>query len=333
MNTSPAAGAPAVPVDPLSLALCQALEHLGASVTLKDAGTGQYLFASASAPALLGWSRTEAVGCTDVDLLDGATAATLRAADSQAQASGAPVRTEHQLAVGGQRIVLQAQRTVLPPSEGSGPRLLCVWTSTETARRKDEQLKTALAQLESQQAAFDELRREFNDHQVRDPATGLYQRPHFEEQVRREVDLSVREQREFALVIMAADGIDALAQAQGPAAADLVCETLGRLLRAKTRVMDAPCRLDAQRFAVLLSGVGLATAHSRMEGLRRQCTTHIVAYQGQELHFSVSMGIASFPHTASTLEDIEHAAETALAEAVRKGGNRVALAAIRFEPR
>ena len=33
--------------------------------------------------------------------------------------------------------------------------------------------------------------------------------------------------------------------------------------------MDASCRYDDNRFAVLLSGVGLATAHARMEGLRR----------------------------------------------------------------
>ena len=46
------------------------------------------------------------------------------------------------------------------------------------------------------------------------------------------------------------------------------------------------------------TGVGLATAHSRMEGLRRQCATQIVMLDGEELGFSVAMGVASFPHTA-----------------------------------
>ena len=43
------------------------------------------------------------------------------------------------------------------------------------------------------------------------------------------------------------------------------------------------------------------------------------------------MGVASFPHTASTLEGLMEASEAALAEARRRGGNRVALASIRFD--
>ena len=83
--------------------------------------------------------------------------------------------------------------------------------------------------------------------------------------------------------------------------------------------------------SVLLSGVGLATAHSRMEGLRRQCATQIVVQDGQELGFTVSMGVASFPHTARSQDDLLAACDAALAEAQRRGGNVVTLASIRFE--
>ena len=107
---------------------------------------------------------------------------------------------------------------------------------------------------------------------------------------------------------------------------------MGRLLRGNTRAMDASCRLDERLFGVLLSGVGLATAHSRMEGLRRQCATQIVVLDGQELGFSVSMGVASFPHTAASQQELLDACEGALAEARRRGGNHLTLASIRFEP-
>jgi diguanylate cyclase (GGDEF)-like protein len=95
--------------------------------------------------------------------------------------------------------------------------------------------------------------------------------------------------------------------------------------------MDASCRLEEDLFAVLLSGVGLATAHARMEGLRRQCATQIVMLNGRDLGFTVSMGVASFPHTAHTQEELLQAADAALAEARRRGGNHVTLASIRFE--
>ena len=47
--------------------------------------------------------------------------------------------------------------------------------------------------------------------------------------------------------------------------------------------------------------------------------------------FSVSMGVASFPHTAHSQEELLAACGSALAEAQRRGGNHVTLAAIRFD--
>jgi diguanylate cyclase (GGDEF)-like protein len=149
--------------------------------------------------------------------------------------------------------------------------------------------------------------------------------------LRREVDLSLREHREFAIVFMEIDPAPEKVRALGETGAQRVLEALGRLLRSGTRAMDASCRYDERRFAVLLSGVGLATAHSRMEGLRRKCATQIVVHDAQELGFTVAMGVASFPHTASTQEALVEACEAALAEAQRRGGNHVTLAAIRFE--
>jgi diguanylate cyclase (GGDEF)-like protein len=119
--------------------------------------------------------------------------------------------------------------------------------------------------------------------------------------------------------------------ALGAAGGRVVLEAMGRLLRGGTRAMDASCRYEERRFAVLLSGVGLATAHSRMEGLRRKCATQIVVHEGQELGFTVAVGVASFPHTASSQECLIAACDAALREAQRRGGNQVTLAAITFD--
>lgn len=325
--------APAIrATEPLTDALWAALETTGAALTLKDSATGSYLRTSETAARLLGWpDAVSPVGRTDADLLDPTTAMALRAADNQAVAQGGIVRTEHQLPVQGQRHDLLAMRQVVPAAGAQPARLLCVWTDPSEARRKDAQMQAALEQLEAQQQSYLKLRRDLEDQRVRDAVTGLYHRAHFEDQARRELDLSMREQREFAIVSIAVDDIEAWNP--DPAARDSALESIGRLLRSNTRTMDAPCRLDHGRFLVLLSGVGLATAHSRMEGLRRQCEAHIVAVQGEERHFTLSMGVASFPHTAPTLEQMMEAADQALDDARAKGGNRVALATIRFAPK
>lgn len=308
------------------------LEHEGLMLSVKDAVTGRYLHINGPMGRWLGVEPDRVVDHTDSDLFaDAQLAGTLRAAEQTALAQPGLLSSEHRFEWRGARHEFHVLRAVV--ADDTGRRLLCsVWTDTVPERRKEQQLRTALQQLEEQQRANEQLRRELQDSTLRDSATGLYTRAHFEDQLRREVDLSNREHREFAMVLIALDEPTERVRAMGPAAPARVLEAIGRLLRGNTRAMDASCRLDEQRFAVLLSGVGLATAHSRMEGLRRQCATQIVVLEGQELGFTVSMGVASFPHTAHSQDELMAACEAALREAQRRGGNHVTLASIRFDP-
>jgi diguanylate cyclase (GGDEF)-like protein len=191
-------------------------------------------------------------------------------------------------------------------------------------------LQRALQQLEQQQKALEQIRRELQQGSGRDEVSGLYLQAQFDDQLLREIDLSTREHREFALVIIALDPAPAAVQALGEEANQRLLEGMGRMLRANTRAMDAACRVGHSRFAVLLSGVGLATAHARMEQLRRQCMAQIIVLNGQDMGLSLSMGVSSFPHTASKHEELWSASEAAVHEAQRRGGNQVVLASIPF---
>jgi diguanylate cyclase (GGDEF)-like protein len=296
------------------------------ALAVKDATRGTWLYAD---PRMAGWLQRAPEtlsGRSDGELFGGEAASALRAADAAAASQAGPYTTEHKLELAGTRFEFSVLRQRLGGPDGE-PLLALVWRDLGPQRRREAQLRKAIDQLEEQQLANEQLRRELHGQSPRDDATGLYNRAHFEDQLRREVDLSTREHREFALV-----GIEVDAPTDDAAALARMHETLGRLLRGNTRAMDASCRIGEQRFAVLLSGVGLATAHSRMEGLRRQCATQIVAHGGRELGFTVSMGVASFPHTAHSQDELNAACEAALADARERGGNRVALASIRFEP-
>lgn len=312
--------------------LLSLVEHLEAPFAVKETGTGKYVHVNMRMAALYGRSPEQLLGHTDADLLGSELSAALRTADQTALAQPSSYTTDHRIERERQRRDFSVTRVALPTSDGGPARhMCCVWIETTHANLREAQLAKALQQLEQQQVASESLRRETQDQSLRDNVTGLYQRVHFDDQLRREVDLSSREHREFALVSIALDALPDQARSHGEAARTRVLEALGRLLRGNTRAMDASCRLDEDHFAILLSGVGLATAHSRMEGLRRQCATQIVVLDGRDLGFTVSMGVASFPHTAHTQEDLMRAADSALAEAQRRGGNHVTLASIRFE--
>lgn len=313
----------------LAQALLVHSQQQGMALGIKSADDGRYLLANAALGALFGVDANSLLGRTDADVLDAATAALLRAADQTALAQGSTLTSDHRLELRGERRELRALRT--GAQQGERRLLCCLWQDLAPQRQKDAQLRVALDQIEQQQKANDALRRELAEQGLRDHASGLNSRAHFDDQMRRELDLSMREHREFALVYMVLDPFSAPVAALGTRAHERICEAMGRLLRGNTRAMDASCRLDDRHFAVLLSGVGLATAHSRMEGLRRQCATQIVMLDGQELGFTVAMGVASFPHTAHGHDELIAACTAALAEARRRGGNTVALATIRFE--
>ncbi len=306
------------------------LQQRQLAVALQQWPSGRYVVASEALAALLGLPVQAIVGRQDSDLFDATAAGALRAAVTTALAQGEPLLSEHRLEVQGQRRDLAVLR-LAGAADAHGQRWLCsLWADQAAEQQREAQQRAALLQIEQLQQANEQLRRQLSDQALRDPASGLYRRAHFDDQLRREVDLSTREHREFAIVMIELDTLGDAVQALGEAGRQAVLEAMGRLLRGGTRAMDASCRYDHDRFAVLLSGVGLATAHARMEGLRRKCAAQVVVHEGQELGFTVSMGVASFPHTSSTQDTLLATCEAALAEARRRGGNHVTLAAIPF---
>lgn len=325
------AGLPAELARALAPLLPVLLRRNNDALAVKDAQTGVYLYVDAPMAAWLGRQAADILGRTDADLLEGGLASQLRSAEQAARAQDGALVNEHRFEWHGERREFSVMRQCLVDDEGR-MLLAAVWHDLAPERRREAQRVAAIEQLEQQQRDNEKLRGEMREHGLRDHRTGLYSRAQFEDQLRREVDLSTREHREFALVSIAIDPLPPETDALGDAVNERIRETLGRLLRGNTRAMDASCQDTGGRFAVLLSGVGLATAHSRMEGLRRQCATQIVAHQGHDIGFTVSMGVASFPHTADTRDALCLACDKALDEARRRGGNHVTLAGIRFEP-
>ena len=326
---SPLADAEVRPL--LAAFLSNVLQRQGELLAVKDLHSGRYVHANEAMAAFLQRPLAEVLGRGDADLFEPTLATAVRAAEQTTLAQGQALTSEHSFDIAGARREFSVLRWA-SPADPQGRRFLCsVWTDLAPERQREVQLRAALEQIEQQQRANELLKRELSDQALRDPASGLYRRAHFEDQLRREVDLSTREHREFAIVFIELDALGPKVLALGADGEYRVLEAVGRLLRSGTRAMDASCRYDERRFAVLLSGVGLATAHARMEGLRRKCATQIVVHEGQELGFTVAMGVASFPHTAHTQDALVAACEVALAEAHRRGGNHVTLAAIRFE--
>lgn len=318
---------PPVEVD----ALLAALDTLGVAWWTKDRD-GRYLRLNAAGHALFGLAPGDALGHTDAELLPPATASALRAIEASAVRGSALQTLDQPADFNGQRRQLACATLALPaPDNPEGAATLGAWLDVTELRLREAELRSVLTQLEVQQDQQRQLRAEIDGRATATPMR-LVRREQFEDQLSREIDLSLREHREFAVVYIAIDPLDPPARDEAGArsARERIVSAFDGLLRSNTRAMDAPSRLDGERFALLLSGVGLATAHARMEGLRRQCATQLIAHNSAVLRFTVSMGVASYPHTSQTQAGLQRAADTALEQAQRRGGNHVALASIAF---
>ena len=206
MTTSPAADPIAPPLEGLLGPLLPAvLARHGDLLALKDAKSGRYVHVNPAMALALRRPEADIVGHTDGELFEADLAAMLRLADQKAIQQGEPVLSEHRLEIGGQRHDFSVLRLAFAPEPGGARLLASVWSDQTPQRLRDTQLRLALAQIEQQQRANEQLRKELSDQGPRDPASGLYTRAHFDDQLRREVDLSTREHREFALVLIELD--------------------------------------------------------------------------------------------------------------------------------
>jgi diguanylate cyclase (GGDEF)-like protein len=315
-----------IALDELAPGLLALMQASGSMLSIKDSSSGRYLWANAAMLGFLGQDLQGLVARTDLELMPQADAAALRAADQRALAAGSPSADTHHFERGGHKVELLSWRCVLG-SGGPAPRILTLWRH-HAQSGVEQRLQQALAQIERQQAALDKLRQQ--QSQVQDRPNELFRREHFEAQLRREVALAQREGREFALVLLAVDRLEPLLQQRGAAAAARVADALGQLMRGNTRAMDVLSQLGPDRFAILFSGIGLATAHARVEQLRRACASEVLVQDGESFGFEISAGVASFPHSADALAALSQAAIRALNDARQRGGNQVALASIQL---
>ncbi|MEN9417653.1 MAG: hypothetical protein RI988_1273, partial [Pseudomonadota bacterium] len=290
-------------------------------LAVKDGQGGRYLAVGPAAQALFGLEPEAWVGRTDAELFGGALATAWRAADELALGRAEPVVSEHAFQWREQWREFVVTRQALPAGPG-GRRILSHWADVRADRQQARQLAEALAALRQARDEADALRRaQPSTGELRDPVSGLPGPQPFLEQLRREADLSMREGREMALVLLDIDpgvapgGPQPFSPLEGDTL-DHAARTVGAWLRAGTRAMDATARLGPTRFGIRLSGAGLSIAARRAEAIRAAHAPAVAAPAdgrvSQPAPFGLSLGVASYPLSAETPDALMQAADQAV---------------------
>jgi diguanylate cyclase (GGDEF)-like protein len=139
----------------------------------------------------------------------------------------------------------------------------------------------------------------------RDELTGLYNRRHFYEVARVEIEKSKISKRPLAIVLMDLDGLKRINDEHGHNVGDVVIANLGRVIAAHTRLDDVPARLGGDEFGIVMPGTDKRGAFSLARRLWMDLE-QIPMYEsnGMALTVTVSIGLAGYPWGGETVEEM-----------------------------
>jgi diguanylate cyclase (GGDEF)-like protein len=171
------------------------------------------------------------------------------------------------------------------------------------------------------------LREMLRQQSIVDPLTGLYNRRHFDESLKRELIRSKRADTSCSAVMMDLDHFKRINDTYGHDAGDLVLKAVSQNLLTRVRGSDLVCRYGGEELVLLLPDCTDEAAEKCAENIRQSIAEISIYHLGQHITgITASFGVASFPAHAQDTEGLLKAADLALYAAKNAGRNRVVVA-------
>jgi two-component system, cell cycle response regulator len=165
-----------------------------------------------------------------------------------------------------------------------------------------------------------ELQKKLLELSHTDPLTSLRNRRAFDERLGAAFEQARRYDRPLSLAIVDIDHFKAINDTRGHDHGDAVLRSVASTISGRTRQADFAARVGGEEFAILLPETALFEALQFGEKLRAAIAAEPVVDQ----HVTVSIGIASFPHSnVPGTAELFRAADQALYRAKVNGRNRV----------
>lgn len=162
---------------------------------------------------------------------------------------------------------------------------------------------------------------------VRDELTQLYNRRHFQEVLPLEIKRAQRFEKPLSLLMLDIDFFKSFNDRYGHLVGDHLLNKFVHIVNSRIREVDFMARFGGEEFVIILPNT------SKEDGLKvAEKIRHLVrdysffeSSTKPEDRLTISVGVASYPEDAQTMEDLVDDADMALYEAKRQGRDRVVL--------
>ncbi len=217
-------------------------------------------------------------------------------------ASGEPVRTEYRMVAKDGRVLWVIDEAVLRVDPDGNPRYDGLLIDISEHKRLESQLQF------------------FAEH---DPLTGLCNRRRFVEELTAEIKRLRRQPQPASLLMVDIDNLKAVNDSLGHRAGDRLIRATAEVLSRRLRETDTVARLGGDEFAALLRGTGSEAAENLAGRLVEAVKDRARALPEDGIDAAVSAGLADLRPEVDSPDDTLAAADLAMYEAKRKGGDRV----------
>lgn len=220
---------------------------------------------------------------------------------------------------------VDAQRTVLHSPEGLITGYCIVLHEITELRNQQQKIEKLNSDLRQQLVDIKRLQLQLEDQAIRDGLTGLYNRRFLDETLEREVVRARRSGDPISILMLDIDHFKQMNDTYGHRAGDDILIHLARYISSQVRESDLICRYGGEEFVIILVGSAVENAADRANDICQGVRGRGFLIEGDLIHMTLSIGVASFPSDGGTPDEILHAADMALYQAKRSGRNQVAV--------
>lgn len=180
-------------------------------------------------------------------------------------------------------------------------------------------------QLNAKVKELEQAKERLRQLAITDGLTGLYNHRYLKEHLEQELYRASRHLSEVSAVMIDIDHFKKYNDTYGHPAGDALLSAVARLLKENIRKIDIAARYGGEEFCLVLAETNKAAAVVVAEKMRR--LVELSQFQAQESRVNgrvtISLGVATFPDDATSMNDLIAIADRRLYHAKQGGRNQV----------